>query len=333
MMEDRSTMSEERTDKSNQQERKIAIVLMVVIVIAVITCLVGTIYCCISFAVTSHAMSTEYRMVLRGISSSISLNQTSSDSLESPPEITSDISVDDPDVLSSDKNEMIDSLVKHLENMVAIQKSGMTNDLMSFIYGILSAILVGLCACFVEKSRKNADEATKTANEAKHNADNAKEQAIIAEKKAEYTKIAIEEVKNVTENAETLKFLVRLIIISGRMVHAKAALQELNCVLANRSIVQLKNDIISLLSDEGFKAIIKQKDSDRMEIVSVKMEMASVYDELFFLDEKVDSFKEACQREYTDGILESRKRAVENYHTWINDARRCMDGLLEKSRH
>lgn len=205
----------------------------------VYVCLIGVIICCFWFCYTSVRFSAVWSEVIQKIHSSVTLtniSDTPSAPLASPSlaptldpsSVPSSVPTSLPTSgTASEKNDDIDILIKHLENMVAIQKNGMTNDLMSFIYGILSAVLVGLCATFVEKSRNSADETKKTADkaqllvnkatketkdaitqaqkttiEAKDNAEEAKKQAAIAKDKANATVKAINEAKNATEDAK-----------------------------------------------------------------------------------------------------------------------------------
>ena len=57
-----------------------------------------------------------------------------------------------------------EDLIRHLEQLQTVQKNSLTNDLMSFVYGVLSTLLVGLCAGFVAKSQKNAQAAQDAAD-------------------------------------------------------------------------------------------------------------------------------------------------------------------------
>ena len=155
----------ESSNKANNSEGVIfnSKLFWTLVSISITACLAGLIYCCISFGVTTKSFSDEYIETLHQIKS-ISTEGTSAEIAEDNPSDSStnsnlDVSSDDSSAELSQKIAVTESLITHMENMIAIQKSGMTNDLMSFIYGILSTVLVGMCATFVVKSRTNADEA------------------------------------------------------------------------------------------------------------------------------------------------------------------------------
>lgn len=176
------------------------------IFLTVIVCVIGMIICGIMFAWTSFKFSDQLTDTLLQIQH-VSL----SDGSNIIPSNNADVaSSDHSSLTASNETAMLDSYIKHMESMVAIQKSGMTNDLMSFIYGILTAILIGVCATLVVRSRDNADEAkravekainnadaaNKTVDEAKKTADEAKESAQEAKRHAEEAKQTVEKAKN-----------------------------------------------------------------------------------------------------------------------------------------
>lgn len=92
-----------------------------------------------------------------------------------------------------------DELLRHLEQLQTLQKASLTNDLMSFIYGVLSTILVGLCAGFVNKSRANSREAQDAADQAAKYEEKAKE-AVASTNKAKDEIDAIREGVEETQN-------------------------------------------------------------------------------------------------------------------------------------
>jgi len=68
--------------------------------------------------------------------------------------------------------EIAQSIIEHLQQLQMIQKNAASSDVMSFLYSLLSTILVGVCAGFVIKSNASAEQAKESANSAKENADN-----------------------------------------------------------------------------------------------------------------------------------------------------------------
>ena len=304
-----------RSDTESREKNQIfTAVFCWVGIIAVLVCLIGMGVCCYSFIKTSMSFSNECEKVLLEIASDAAAID--------PPDPSASLSP----AAASGKNDMIDSLITHMESMVSIQRSGMTNDLMSFVYGILSAVLVGLCATFVVKSRSSADEAKKTADEAKENAEAAKRQAEIAEEKAKETQKAIEQAKNAASTAKKIQYQVKLIIISSRIASAKSALLGLNNIIANRVIIQIRDEICAVFLDDEFILALKSNDFDRAEI-------EKIYDELLDLQQSVDVFLASCKKEYPErAALESKKSAAKNYHKWIQMALECIDNVSSKIR-
>jgi len=76
--------------------------------------------------------------------------------------------------------------IEYIERLQSVHKSSTTNDVLSFIYGMLSTIMVGLCAGFVVKSKKGADES--------------KESAIIVKDMLKSTKTAQKTVESIQNN-------------------------------------------------------------------------------------------------------------------------------------
>ena len=286
---------------SNELGKAYSIVFEIIIIAAVLVCLVGMIYCCLSFSQTSIAFNAEWETALRSISSIAASADASG--------------------LTLDQKQLIDGLLTHMETMVTIQKSGMTNDLMSFIYGILSAVLVGLCATFVAKSRTNADEAKKTADEAKSSAEAAKKQAEIAENKAKQTKNAIIQARKASDATKKLGWQVKLVIVSSRIASAKASLLAMDNISANKEITKIRDEISSLFSNDEFLMIIQSDDHDSMEV-------SKAYNELLDLQENVDAFEKECRMKYSEEALQSKKSAAKNYHNWIQIAIDCIDASI-----
>ncbi len=251
--------------------------------IVIVICLFGVIGCGIQFAWTMHIFSKESRQVLQIISSSF----------------------------SPDQMEVINDLIAHMETMVDIQKSGMTNDLLSFIYGILSSTLVGLCAGFVLKSRANADEAKETADKAKQNAEIAKTEAEKATKEAEGTRDAIKKSKE-------LGYQVRLVVISSRILTTKQALLKYDNIYANRAIIYIHREITSLFSD---KELFESMNN------FILADIEKVYDELTDLHTDVDNFEKECKKKYKGDIyaLKSMETAADNYRGWIQKTIKTID--------
>lgn len=248
---------------------------------AVICCIIGMIICCVLFCVNTFKFSKYAQETLSRI----------------------DLSTPEVD------KEAVKSMIKNMESIIAIQKSGMTNDVMSFIYGILSTILVGLCAGFVVKSRNNADETKKTVEKVI-------ESAGIAKSHAEKAEGAILQAQTAAERANELQYQSRLIIIMNRLLFAKSVLQGHQRVLANREISQTQKEIASLFSEDEF---IKCRNIFNREKID------QVYGELHSLGHQTDVFLEECKQNYSGPALQSMEDSAKNYQEWINEAIGCID--------
>ena len=297
------------------REKTITKIFEYVIAGIVIVCFIGMVYCCITFTLIMRTTNSEYRKVLKEVASSVATTNASDGASDSSFSNT------------SDQNEKINSLITHMESMIAIQTDSTTNNLMSFIYGIISTLLVGLCAGFVVKCRENADEAKKTADKAKNNAEKAKGQADrVSVNAKEMEKLIVKaqnsakEASKSAENAATivtgLKYQVRLLTISSRIVSAKLVLLDQKVVLANIAISQVKNEIVSLFSDDVFVKNLSNNDN---------VEIEKVYGELTDLKENVNTFSEMCRNKYRGDALVTMENAASNYHKWIDIALEYMD--------
>lgn len=327
------------------REKTVTVIFGVVVSIAVLVCLVGMIYCFISFVQTTRSFNAECRKMLLDTASIM----TSDDNADSTSVTSHEV--------SSEKTAIVDNMITHMESVVAIQERGTTNSLMSFVYGVLSSVLVGLCAKFVATSRNSADEAKKTAdlitqksinitdemnkalnqteiatkeanisaNEAKDKAkkaeeiiEQAKKIAELATEKALEAEEAIEKVDNTVMTAIVMKYQVRIIKIIIKIVSAEMELQRLDKIAANRLIKSISRDTLSLLKDDEFKRLMCSDGLDTEEL-------GLLYDELLELQQKIDTFLEMCKGMYIGGELTSSKQAAKNYHKWIQEAIDCMD--------
>ncbi len=346
-------MNERKADKNNGLGKGFSIIFGVVLSAAVLACLVGMIYCFISFIHITRAFNSECREILIDAASVL----TPSDDMDS----ASIVSYEE----SSDRLVMVDSLIAHMENIVAIQESGTTNSLMSFVYGILSSILVGLCAKFVATSRNSADEAKKTADfitqkaanvtdkmrealkkteeitevakmsaenaekraaEAEHKIKQANDAAALAIEKATEAETAIEKVDNAARIAIVMKYQARVISIIIKIVSGGIELLRLDKISATRLIKSIQDETFSLLNDEEFKPLML---SDGVVIE----ELGIVYDELYELQQKIDTFIEICKEKYSGRELASMEKAAENYHNWVKNAIDYMDDFCKMIRN
>ena len=261
--------------KYDDHERKdrSSILFGIVCFIAVLGCIIGMVICCVEFYLNSNSFNEEASRAI----DKIVANATTTD------------------------QELSKEMILHLEKIVSIQESGMKNDLMSFVYGALSTILVGLCAGFVAKSRENADK---------------------AENKARETKNAIDQAHKAVEIATGLQDRLRLIIIYNTELSAMAALMEDNQVLANKAFERIRKSIKSLCNDPDFitNSIVVGED-----------EIEQVYDELLRLKEKVDEILQTF-KDKGDPKSISLLQSAERYATLIDASLEDLDSIRNNSR-
>lgn len=321
-------MGECSNTKNNRIENILSITFEIAVSVAVVVCLIGMIYCFVSFCKITNVFNAECIETMQDIQSVIEPNDES----DSHSNLISNV--------NSDKNDVIDNLISHMESMVVIQESSNKNSLMSFIYGLLSSVLVGVCVVFVEKSRKNADEAKRNAEEvqsaikqAKEDADKAVNLAEKAERKArekaDATKKASVEAELAAKTASEAStiasesnLLARLIIINSRIITAKSALGEYDRILANSEIYYIPREVKSVFEDKHINTIQKSELGVR--------EMGIIYNGLVDLKKKVDELFKRCGDKYSGGEWDAMKTAAENYDKLINKAIETIDLFIEK---
>lgn len=313
-------------NNSNSKEIKQSIIFGRVALGAVITCLIGMLICFTTFLYNTYISTEEYMRVIKIIESNTVQTpavDTSSRPIavlsESADPLTSASSDDSLSNTSSDNNDndKLATLITHMENMIAIQKSGMTNDLMSFIYGILSTTLIGVCIKIVTQCRASADEAQKTADEAQKNADRVNESVNAMNK-------AISRAQNAATIAKKLQFQLKLLIIADWIMSAKTALLRLDYHAANVPIIKIRDETPLLFSDEEFKGMMESFAEDSMGI-------GKVYNDLLCLKDNVKDFLAESKQKYNTGSeLKTREDAAENYQRWIQKALDCIDDASDE---
>ena len=173
----------------------------------IIACILGMVICCGAFIWNSVAFSHNTTQTLHAIANhatQMTQNPVATQNpaaTQTPATTQAAPATQNQQDSDADKDE-IESLVKHMENMITVQKSGMTNDLLSFVYGILSTVLVGLCASFVVKSRESAEKTRETASKAQESANKAKGYVEEAKKRVLAAKQNAENAEAHAHNAE-----------------------------------------------------------------------------------------------------------------------------------
>lgn len=362
-MESSNNDNSNNNNSKNKHETKQSIIFGYVALGAVIACILGLLICCASFFHNTLISNEEFRQILKMIESTIAHTDaadTSSVPLAVPAEsislerLSSALSDDTPSA-STDNNDKLTTLITHMENMIAIQKSGMTNDLMSFIYGILSTVLVGVCATYVmqirtslAEAKENAkkaetqasivkekadntgsiiQDAKKATEEAKNNAEEALKQAGIAKESVEATKKAISQAQNAATIAKELQYQLKLLIIADWIMSAKTALLRFDHHAANEPIIKIRDSTPLLFSDDEFKGMMMQS------FVEDSMGVGKVYNDLLSLKDNVKDFLAKSKIKYTGSELKTREIAAANYDKWIQIALDCIDDASDEMRN
>lgn len=200
-------------------------------------------------------------------------------------------------VTVSGQSKNTEELIRHLEQLQTVQKNSLTNDLMSFVYGVLSTILVGLCAGFVAKSQKNAQAAQNVADsvekkgmeigaildEAKGKLDEVKR--IKDEINDVFKRIGDEfediKQKNI-EQTRIQKIIGTFLALHVEIIHARTALMSFDQVESNARIYGIWSKIKSIDTVFDSKAVTQLRT------------------ELLVLKSVIDTFESKIDIEFTD---------------------------------
>lgn len=245
-------------------------------------CLIGMISCIISFMSNQQSFNKAYTDAINIITSSVGQGTSISD-------------------------EAIFTIMTHMENLQIIQKNSATNDMMSFVYGILSTILVGLCAGFVAKSKKSADESKETAKQAEKNAktvENTKKDML------QIKKDVLEEMKKAREQIEIQKGNTKLLEVHIAIAHAKMSLSTCNQVDSNSRIYSI-NKLIKSFDNVFDSQAIKQ-----------------LRNELLILKSFVDEFKSTATQKYTNGTKLSMSQSASRYYKQLDESICLCDKII-----
>jgi len=301
-------------------------------VLVVVVCILTMIFCLVSLLYNSHVSMSEYKSTLETI-------KATAEQATNDPATHSDNSITVPtDSNVSSNEELIGKLVTHMESMIAIQKSGMTNDLMSFVYGMLSTILVGACAGFVIKSRNNADEAqkiveiaNKAAQQAAGNTERACKAAETAESSAQQAEENANKINDLNDKMQAalddfnissknqlimLQNCFKIFGIYSNAASAKLALKQLDQIDANKRIYSIKKDVDTMFCSNG-SVDVNMYDIHSIlfllaDLDQLKKEVAS------FIDKSKKKYGSSNKKEEKD-TLASLQQSAENYNQWIDE--------------
>ena len=230
----------------------------------------------------------------------------------------------------------VETLINHLDTMVDIQKRSTANDLMAFIYGMLSSILVGLCGAFVLKSKRNAEEANKSAEAAKKNAEEANKSAEAAKKTAEEAKITASKSAGEIDEAKRMfvgqsNYQSNVFRIYQYIASAELEVQIYKLPVATDSINRINSEITKLLSS-------KDKFFDRESIVFlyeklIKLQTA-IENNIALLKKSIESREKSGGTDTTElKELRQRLQSMESlqprYNRWLNESIAACEAALK----
>ena len=257
--------------------------------------------------------------------------------------------------------------INHLEQLQTIQKNATTSDLMSFLYSTLSTILVGLCAGFVAKSHKHADEAKEDARKSNdsakgssQSAEKAGTDALQAAQLAEQTKASSLQASNHAEQAKHSALQVSESVaganataqlISQHIDNAKETVRRAEATYSDALLqMQKQKDTTSVLRIHieivhARAALFSRDQTDANQRVynvsrsvlalTTNIDIGAVLylqQELLSLETAVDYYREHAETISDVGKKTSMSQAVIRYMNELDKAVKHCDTLIRQSR-
>ena len=158
---------------------------------------------------------------------------------------------DDP---QKDNMQDIQTMIKYLTELQALQKSSSSSDVMTFLFSTLSSVLVGVCAAFAAKSFSNVEKAKCSAEAAEKAAKSA------ADAKARYDG-AERRLKGHMKKFTSLEASVAIHQIMIDIIDARNYLSVGNVPMANESIVSVRDAVKKLNPTWGYEVVAKLEDT------------------------------------------------------------------------
>ena len=211
--------------------------------------------------------------------------------------------------LSPEENAKAQASIDHLEQLQQIQKNAATSDVMSFIYSVLSTILVGLCAGFVAKCHKDAEEVKNAVDKANVAVDTVKFSAHTSNENAEKAKKSAEKASQIIKQQ---KDAVRILSIHIEIVHARASLLSHDRIGANQRIFNISRLILKLPISVDSEAILQ------------------LQQELLGLETVIELFREHAENLQDGGEKTSMLQAIDRYVRWTAEAVKHCEKLLRE---
>ncbi|MCL2664695.1 MAG: hypothetical protein FWE82_03705 [Defluviitaleaceae bacterium] len=199
--------------------------------------------------------------------------------------------------------------IEYLERLQNVQRSAATNDIMAFLFSVLSATLVGLCAVFAGKGYKNVKKSKTAADNAKTAAVSAQAVVVNAEKAyKEAETLYTDKYEFLNNQLNVVKAIQNIQSIQTEIISAKSALTWLDQTAANR--IYFLPLMVNKLSSDTDHGMIRK-----------------LQEELLRLKTAVEVFKTNAEGK-AEGEKISMFQAVDNYNDWIDKAvGKCADIL------
>ena len=276
---------------SNKWLKSLINILIVVIIVSIsVTCLISMLLCINTFIENQKAFNASYTEATTALVNFLNEYGGSENS-------TTDATLDS-----------LDNALTYLENLQLIQKNSTTNDIMSFLYSLLSTILV--------KSKKHADEAEKVALSAKGEAEEAKiakESAESIRNETQQNVASVKELKATALNQITIhNNNIKILSIHIEIMYAHYSLDAHDQVQANQRIYVIRKRVCSL--------------NGNMEKLSIEQ----LRNELLTLNSTVDRF-----HGYADNCTDinrkiSLQQSASRYTKQIKEAISICDNIIRQ---
>lgn len=210
----------------------------------------------------------------------------------------------------------IENLITHMENMQSIQKNNVTNNLMSFVYGILSTILVGICTGAAAKSKSLAEGSKESAKEIKKVGEEIFKAEDKSKKQIEYL---LQRVSFAAEQSARLNNNIKLMRIHSEIAYTKVALANLERVEANYRLHRIV-DWMNSLSKE------KNASFNKEPVIYLQEELEILNNQIDELSDRIEKLHIKNPDENI-GRYESFIASIKNYKKWVKEAIQKCDEL------
>jgi flagellar basal body-associated protein FliL len=213
-----------------------------------------------------------------------------------------------------DIQSTVDNVIEHLQQLQILQKNAASNDVMSFLYSILSTILVGVCAGFVAKSNASAKEAREYANESKK----------VENEINNFTKVlgeAEDANKKAYSQMEIQKVILEVTAVRLEILHSR---EEFHFNMDNHSIDYHSNVHLNECIKTVYDAVKKLSGNNRHGPIK------QLQTDLLQLWTEARRYRKAVEKLPADDERASRLKASDWYDEQLKGAVAHCDELLEE---